>query len=1812
MSKHKQLKRSAARDKKYSVQYDTKGALEALHEDGTNATLFDMEEALAGKIGFDVPPVDPGTFSGALDGDVNALLREQRRSANRDERFAVLAKPVTSIKPSRNDVATYFSRLAGDAVTVTTTSFIDHEGERTTVPRGKADNLTTFHVFVYWFMQSHPSITPVFKLPGKKFDLPFCYTRVRATLDGAVSYHRSEHVESNFTYIFTRFYRAKQDYQVRCACRLLGYLNRAFTPCGHDYSQYLNYENVKPIVILTNRDHVIDYAQKQTNGADYSLLSVKRSKPGELGTYTLNYLGHDRVQTKHFYAEAKTRTCRRCVELGRTTGRTSLVSVRAAGDEYRCSYVCPVGHSSTVASDPNWGGLYDVTGCGGPPSFPERPEPVITLDIGPLAADDWESADVVPPSIINPVLLTSRHLGSKAALCPHDLPCSIAHLHPPERVRKPKDMNGAERRVAEKTKDQMKELAPFMCLADLLVCEDDSCDVRGYHPVASERAPKDNMMSRYAKMTSSEILAECDGFDQISSGRLGVLDDGMAYQNHFAAMDLPITPIVLSRAYNPKWLTHSRPTDKAMTIDLLCAAYTRNNMEVGHSFVTSSWAEIEYHENCGDGWCGFHALAGQIKSDDKYPKSEDIRARAVNLFGPHFGTKSTSNGDSLAMICDAYGYDLIMAYANENYYYTRLGLTRPVAIVRAVISDDGGIGHCQRVRVGQLWRFAPDGMWVSQSTPNKRLVLAKSTTDRLAKGTRMIYVSRGLGDIGLYESLVSSLAAKLGDGRGYWIGGNLEPDIPLPCGSGANPEGTSDHDEHDVLGSTSGSSSLAPINLGEEPVVDPTSVCDTPAVFVPTCLPALPPSPVRPPLCAPIHWPSSSGSSGSSSSSAPTTCGDDESCPLVYSTSRPPMGGPRPPAVWEPNIHNGWIETRVDEVIEKDPEVLNKYHESGRLPPTKPTYSYRRAPSDAPDSGVTLLATVNVTYAARDHYWFKYLKGLAPRFDDWWNRVSEEDPYFNLETHTATAVIHSSLLDTIQRKRGSVTMGDVAIAGTYRDAYSYASDVSTKGELMPVCIVLATVSHFLATKVISDAQLASVTRPKLKYLKDMKVPVATPTNMVYFDAITDFRLGPLPKGVYSHPVGPWQTPHADSGDFGSYDNPTLPPNARWVAIDKKGCLVKFPYIKFAHYSAPKSVLSAALSFANPSGILTGNTREIEKAVLRFTLDKTNDALNLSNHYTLYMPELKPFMSKFKMSIPQKNGDPNVRSFVLALCELLTRPSTIDETPDDLLKYILKIGTKKLERLKVHAMYFNGELKPPGTRLKYINAGFKEPEPQKVKNKNGTSICNYGRLFAPIIGGDWAKANPPQIGRFKTEFGTWIVWDKNGLHMMEGSIDLPNPGERPWMHFNALYPIKGPRPSTLDRELTRAESQHLAILMQTLRDYATDNCGIGSCSHGDDMWVADATDGPIHYVEGDISSCDSTHGPCMFAIWDLLFRASGCDPTEIFVQLSTPIIIRNPGWDEYVVLKSRTGMTLYSGSAATTGGNTICTLILMMLYSLYGISAWKNSGYTITYSIAEDIEQTTFLAGFAYPREDGQLEYAMCPSTILRGFGTCPGDFPGPTKLTSDEKALLYLSGIVKGLSNEPDSIIVCALRQRFALSLRRDLQQIAERNAKKGLWPELADAIVSLVSSPRQNGGYKSVPSDEGGDIPLVENPMFLKTGEAIRRMTPKEYVGYILDDPDNQLTKPQALDSLRRKALEIACPPNSSNDFILKSDPSVNMALLRRVNGTAPYPDGIPDISALEELGEAIVNMRLGDIINFPFAAALMERRYGLQSSVL
>jgi len=369
------------------------------------------------------------------------------------------------------------------------------------------------------------------------------------------------------------------------------------------------------------------------------------------------------------------------------------------------------------------------------------------------------------------------------------------------------------------------------------------------------------------------------------------------------------------------------------------------------------------------------------------------------------------------------------------------------------------------------------------------------------------------------------------------------------------------------------------------------------------------------------------------------------------------------------------------------------------------------------------------------------------------------------------------------------------------------------------------------------------------------------------------------------------------------------------------------------------------------------------------------------------------------------------------------------------EYIGLIGGPKMMKRYAELLRFRSDIN--AKRKPFNDVKFKPDEAQKYKN----GVLKFGRATISIVGSEWIHANPAMmygmkhlietvftVTRVKPDTVLWADGIKS-IFEMGGLISYSTEEFDNDLWYRAA--------------LSETDLGGLANLHQEMLNW----CKLGpnrlaAVGHGDDIDIVKSDRyGEISAEEADISDNDGSYTDSLLRL-EMQQVAVHCDPVSAYAQLANPLMLANPANEnEKLLVRSTRGMLRCSGGIGTTYGNTKGGFLPILLY------AKNSSRQTITeaafdagFNVTTDqfrIEQSTFLSKYRYaipaesrlnPNEFGVM---TCLASMLRSFGRITGDLPGSSKVNVADRWKVHVRGVVRSYVNEPDSMIMRALRDKY-------------------------------------------------------------------------------------------------------------------------------------------------------------------------------------
>lgn len=229
-----------------------------------------------------------------------------------------------------------------------------------------------------------------------------------------------------------------------------------------------------------------------------------------------------------------------------------------------------------------------------------------------------------------------------------------------------------------------------------------------------------------------------------------------------------------------------------------------------------------------------------------------------------------------------------------------------------------------------------------------------------------------------------------------------------------------------------------------------------------------------------------------------------------------------------------------------------------------------------------------------------------------------------------------------------------------------------------------------------------------------------------------------------------------------------------------------------------------------------------------------------------------------------------------------------------------------------------------------------------------------------------------------------------------------------------------------RELIHPSSQGTFVI------FSDDSCA--SIRFGDEVTFGNL----------DISGCDSSHGPHIFA--QLVATAPlhlQADLQVLVEQCQLPFEVRNVDCPKQkVVFRDKNGHpSLYSGSTLTTCINNFANILialqcikdfqagLITRFSQLAVSAAK-VGYVVTIQECNEPEELQFLKHSPLLNSEGERIPVLNLGVLLRSAGVCKGDVPGPKSIHPVIRGAMFTNALLDGMCTTTTCDIDQAMRQQ--------------------------------------------------------------------------------------------------------------------------------------------------------------------------------------
>lgn len=373
--------------------------------------------------------------------------------------------------------------------------------------------------------------------------------------------------------------------------------------------------------------------------------------------------------------------------------------------------------------------------------------------------------------------------------------------------------------------------------------------------------------------------------------------------------------------------------------------------------------------------------------------------------------------------------------------------------------------------------------------------------------------------------------------------------------------------------------------------------------------------------------------------------------------------------------------------------------------------------------------------------------------------------------------------------------------------------------------------------------------------------------------------------------------------------------------------------------------------------------------------------------------------------------------------------------EHLVEYIDELGAKVPERMGYVRASKAFEKESQG----FLDVQMKPHEPQKVKKGK----LKFGRMVVSIVGEGWIDANP-------------TVWYDN-KHLLEEPIMVRHTGDTFKVTLKGVdryfkYPF--PEAGTLKRNfygqtvITKTRLDGLKEVLTDMEEKSELDKGMYCfCNHGDDMLSRYTNDaGKTVWCEGDLANNDSSHVDATFRQLYLVDRFRGENVKAAYAQLAYPVKFVNPNRKtEFGFFRARHGMRLPSGSVLTTYGNSRKSEGVGLAHAFYGetfMQCATKVGCEVT-TVEGRLERISFLSKVFYRGLDGGIECALDLASIARKLGCIVGDAPGTRKVLVCDRIVQATREVVAGHVNEPDSLFIKSLREKFKVQTKMEKLKLA-------------------------------------------------------------------------------------------------------------------------------------------------------------------------
>lgn len=333
--------------------------------------------------------------------------------------------------------------------------------------------------------------------------------------------------------------------------------------------------------------------------------------------------------------------------------------------------------------------------------------------------------------------------------------------------------------------------------------------------------------------------------------------------------------------------------------------------------------------------------------------------------------------------------------------------------------------------------------------------------------------------------------------------------------------------------------------------------------------------------------------------------------------------------------------------------------------------------------------------------------------------------------------------------------------------------------------------------------------------------------------------------------------------------------------------------------------------------------------------------------------------------------------------------------------------------------------------------------------------------------EWAK--PGKHGRLFVSYGPSIL--TNGWFYSVVKKSFCQPFERLGVfedsvvrrRLRKLNPIARAIPTQSEYSL---DHHPVYALDEAVAPMSNPKHGLTARTFSDDMMLVwhDAISGMTLRFDVDISGCDAGNTSAPFyllADWAIFMGSDREKVFRTYKRLTSELTVINPSQpSEKLVIKPK---TIFEGSGCpetTAVNNVAATLIVFAIYSmiLRHIDKWRDAeaseawrtqllkaaamyvGHQITVDFRASRQKQQFLKYSPLQATCGTWVQARNLGAILRSLGSVDGDLDPKMlglnatefqTMSLSEKAERFASGVVAGLKNEPDHVVIRALRARF-------------------------------------------------------------------------------------------------------------------------------------------------------------------------------------